>query len=94
MTTRFASRWFVPALFAISAVIPVATAQAAGAAQTQPAYWGPGSGHDGYGGSHHYRHHYHPNCNNDPDSPYAMGPECPRSHNRDYSPYGYGWPDD
>ena len=89
MASRRASRWFVPVLFAVSAVLPVATA---GAAQAQPAHWGPGGGYgDGYGG-HHYRHHYHENCNNDPESPYAMGPDCPRSHNSDYSPYGYGGP--
>jgi hypothetical protein len=95
MASRFASRWFVPAVFALSAVIPVAAAQAAGAAQLQPAHWGPGDGYGyGYGGHHHRHHHYHPNCNNDPESPYAMGPECPRSHNSDYSGYGYGWPYD
>jgi hypothetical protein len=93
MASRFASRWFVPALFAVSAVVPVVgvgTAHAATAAQTQPAHWyPPGDGYgDGYGGygHHHYRHHYHPNCNNDPESPYAMGPECPRSHNDPYYP--------
>jgi hypothetical protein len=91
MASRFAPRWLVPALFAVSAVVPtvgMGTALAATAAPTQPAHWNPpGDGH-GYGYGHGgYRHHYHPNCNNDPDSPYAMGPDCPRSHNRPPAPW-------
>jgi hypothetical protein len=89
MASRFARHWFLPALFAVCAALPVVGAGTASAAATAPTDWGPGDhhgyGHDGY---RHYRHHYHPNCNNDPDSPYAMGPDCPRSHNtHDYPPW-------
>jgi hypothetical protein len=45
-------------------------------------------GYGGYGYHHYYRHHYHENCNNDPESPYAMSDACP--HNWDYP----GNPDD
>ncbi|HZE67159.1 MAG TPA: hypothetical protein VE081_11035 [Sporichthyaceae bacterium] len=90
MASRFASRWFIPALFAVSVAVPVVgvgAAQAATAAVAQPGHWSPpgddsGYGH-GYGGyGHQYRHHHHPNCNNDPDSGFAMSDACP--HNWDY----------
>jgi hypothetical protein len=93
MASRFARHWFLPALFAVCAAVPVVGAGAASAATAtaaQPSHWGPGD-HDGYGnghgGYHRYRHHYHPNCNNDPESPYAMGPQCPRSHNTPHPPW-------
>jgi hypothetical protein len=97
MASRFASRWFIPALFVVAAAVPVVgvgAAQAATAAASQPGHWSPGGGdHDGYGDGyggygHHYRHHYHPNCNNDPESGFAQSDYCP--HNWDYP----GNPDD
>jgi hypothetical protein len=89
MSSHLTRRWFVPALFAISAVVPVIGASAASAAPTDgPNHGNYGYGH-GYGGYHHqYHHHYHPNCNNDPESGFAQSDYCP--HNWDYP----GNPDD
>ncbi|HEY3603130.1 MAG TPA: hypothetical protein VGL04_00560 [Sporichthyaceae bacterium] len=91
MASRRVPRWFIAALFAVSAVVPVVGAGAATAATAH----GPGGGHDGYGDGygyggygHHYRHHYHENCNNDPESGFAQSDYCP--HNWDYP----GNPDD
>ena len=78
MSSRSARWWFVGALVAAAT-----TAGGAGTAyaetDTQPAYVGVSPG--GYAHRYH-RDNHGPNCNNDPNSAFAMSPACPPSHNR------------
>jgi hypothetical protein len=79
MSNRSAQRWFAAAILAAGVTTAGAgVAHADTTANTRPAYISPPGDH---GDGHRY-HHFHPNCNNDPDSEYAMDPDvCPPSHN-------------
>jgi hypothetical protein len=88
VSNRSARWWFVGALVAAAT-----TAGGAGTAYAetdpQPAYVGVSPG--GYEHRYH-RDNHGPNCNNDPNSAFAMSPACPPSHNRPgyYGPGYYG----
>jgi hypothetical protein len=61
--------------------VTAAAALAAPAPLAGPLHVGPPGGP---GSSEHHFHHHAPNCNNDPDSEFAMDPDvCPPSNNAD-----------
>lgn len=83
MSTRLAQRLFTAALLAAGATAVAAGPANAGVTPTVAAH--PAS----------VGHHHGENCNNDPDSEFAMDPEfCPPSNNADAYQGDYGYPGD
>lgn len=87
---RMVRRWSTAALLVASAMTAGAPAGHAGtSAQIRPGFVAPPAGDDGWDDDHYHHRHHHPNCNNDPNSEFAMDPYvCPPSHNGwgDYGP--------
>ncbi|HEX3828330.1 MAG TPA: hypothetical protein VHV82_13775 [Sporichthyaceae bacterium] len=83
MSNRLARRWCTAVLLVATATTAGAgTAHAGTAGNASAGYVAPPAGDDGWDDDHYHHRHHHPNCNNDPNSGFAMDPEvCPPSRN-------------